>query len=86
MTAEERLLNILFPSLPTETKNIRELTEEERKNCSNGYNTSIEIITDGFIVTGGTLKERSILTNSDINMVNTLQMTTVDEILKVNEG
>lgn len=85
MTAEERMLNILFPSYPTETKNICELTEEERKTCSNGYNTSIEIITDGFIVTGGTLKERSLLTNSDINMVNTLQETTTDEILKVNE-
>ena len=85
MTAEKRLLNILFPSYPTETKNIRELTEEEIKKCVDGYNTSIKIIIDGFNVTGGTLKERCLLTKSDINMENTLRATTIDEILKVNE-
>lgn len=86
MTAEERMLNILFPSYPTETKNIRELTDEERRNCSNGYNTAIEIIVDNFIVTGGTLKDRCLLTNSDINMENTLLATTIDEIFqRLNE-
>ena len=86
MTTEERLLKVLFniPG-PKKTKNIHDLTEEERKNCSNGYNACINIIVDDFIVTGGTLRERCLLTNSDINMENTLQITTTDEILKVNE-
>lgn len=82
MTAEERLLEMLFPSLPTKTKNIHDLTEEERKRCDNGYNCCIEIIVDDFIVTGGTLKERCILTDSDINMKDKLVLTTTDEILK----
>jgi hypothetical protein len=83
MTAEERMLNTLFT--PTSYKNIRDLTEEEINKCNNGYNCCIEIIVDDFIVTGGTLEERCLITNSDINMIKTLKETTTEEVLKVNE-
>lgn len=85
MTAEKRLLNTLFPSETTIKKSINDLTEEERKKCSDGYNCCIEITVDDFIVTGGTLEERCLITNSDINMIKTLKETTTEEVLKVNE-
>lgn len=84
MTAEERLLNLLFTE-PEQKKDIHMLTEKERAKCSDGYNTAIEIIVGNFAVTGGTLEERCAITDSDVNMKETLKQTTVSEILKVTE-
>lgn len=85
-TVEERLLESMFLN-PKETKNIHNLTEDERAECSNGYNSSIEIIiNDGdILVTGGTLKERCLLTDSDVDMEETLKQTTIDDVIKVSK-
>lgn len=86
MTAEERLLNRIFGTTTTETKNIHHLSKSEKEECCNGFNSAIHIETENFIVTGGTLRERCILTKSDINMESTLTETTIDEIVKTNEA
>ena len=83
MTMEERLLREIF-SKPKQIKNIHELSAEEANKCADGYNTAIEIIIDGrILVTGGTLEERCVITDSDVNMANNLKMTSVEDILKV---
>lgn len=81
-TMEERLLDALF-SNPKGTKNIHELTEKERSKCNDGYNTAVEIVVDDFAVKGGTLEERCVITDSDVNMANNLKMTSVEDILNV---
>ena len=81
MTMEEKLLRAMFAE-PSTKKDIHNLTSEEVAKCNNnGYNSCIEIVVDDFVVTGGTLEERCTIAQSDINMKNVLQMTTVDEII-----
>lgn len=85
MTMEEKLLRAMFAE-PSKKKDIADLTEEERNKCDDGHNTAIEIIIDGdILVTGGSLEERCLLANSDVNMKETLEETTTEEILKVTE-
>lgn len=84
MTMEEKLLRAMFAE-PTHHKDIHDLTEEERKRCNNGYNCCIEIVVDGVVVTGGTLAERNLITNSDVSMKSTLERTTIDDIIKTSK-
>lgn len=85
MNAEERLINYIFGTTTTETKNIHELTESEKEECKNGLNAAIHIETENCVVTGGTLRERCLITDSDIDMADTLKETTIDEILETNK-
>ena len=64
MTEKEILKKIL--NEVTGTKNIHQLTPEERAAANNGMNAVIDIRVDGTFITGGTLKERSELVGETI--------------------
>lgn len=59
MTAIERILT-------EDTRNIHDLTDEERSSAKDGLNSIIEIRLGETFVTGGTLKERSDLVGETV--------------------
>jgi hypothetical protein len=81
----ERLVNCIFGTTTTETRDIHTLSQSEKEECCNGFNSAIRIETENLIVTGGTLHERCLLTDADVDMPNTLTETTIEEILETNK-
>lgn len=63
MTAIERILQ---GNAITTTKDIHNLTEDERATAKNGINSVIEIQIENAFITGGTLEERSNLVGEKI--------------------
>lgn len=52
---------------------------------ANGFNSCVEIKIPGRMITGGTLRERCELTNSDIGMADHIRMTNISHVLEVSE-
>lgn len=63
MTAIEKILNA---NAITTTKDIHNLTEDERTTAKNGINSVIEIQIGNTFITGGTLEERTQLVGEKI--------------------